>query len=298
MRIYYVTSTNISTDALIKYKRKNAMVSYFYIRETADKRSLMEKIQGTADSIELPVMWKNYLKQFDSVMVDSGAYTYQIKSGMYMDKQKAGIDLTSISFKKLDEFTEQYGQWLAANKDHFDYYVEMDVDKLVGLPKVEEYRNYLETCTSKQCIPVWHSSRGFEYWDKMITDYKYVAIGGVAANEMTNSERKISYLISLAHKKNCKVHGMGFTKFRYLNLIPFDTVDSSTWLSGARHGQLQLYIDKTIKGILLRKHGKDSRKVGYKEFYNVNLDSWSLYEKYLEDYWSKQESEEEVLLNE
>lgn len=294
MKIYYVTSTNISTDALLKYNRSNVMVSYYYLKQNADKRNLIDKIQGTGNKEQLPIMWQEYLKKFKSVMVDSGAYTYQVKSGMYANNQKSKIDLKAISCKKLDKFTEQYGKWLSINKDLINYYFEMDVDKLIGLKKVEEYRKYLEKETQKQCIPVWHYNRGLDYWDKMTTDYKFVAIGGVAANEMTNSERKISYLINLAHKNNCKVHGMGFTKYSYLHLIPFDTVDSSTWLSGARHGQLQLYNDRTIKQILLKKEGKDSRTLHYKDFYDVNLESWSLYEDYLEKYWKRQQ--EEVML--
>lgn len=288
MKIYYVSSGEISTRSLIKYNLKNILISYFSFFKVSDRRNYWEIMQGLPQDLTVNTNWQKLLKNFDSCMVDSGAYTYQVKSGLYASKQETGIDLNAVSLKKIDKFTESYGKWLTDNKKYYDYYFEMDIDKIVGLKKVEEYRNFLEKCTGKQCVPVWHNNRGMDYWQRMIKEYKFVAIGGVASYEITNPERRMCYMIDMAHKENCKVHGLGFTKFRYLNFISFDTVDSSTWLMGARKGGYQLFLDKRMRNLNPRKTGRKSTNIYYKDFYDMNAQSWKGYESYIERYWERQ----------
>ena len=68
--------------------------------------------------------------------------------------------------------------------------------------------------TNKKTIPVWHKSRGIQDFHDMCKEYDYVAIGGIANNEIKKSEHHILHdLCDIAHSYKCKVHGLGKTSY-------------------------------------------------------------------------------------
>jgi len=161
-----------------------------------------------------------YVKQENHIL-DSGAFSYL--NGRNIDK----VDWNN--------YIEEYANFI--NKYDIDLYFELDIDPIVGLNEVERLRNKLEKLTNKQSIPVWHKSRGLEYWVKMVKDYDYVAIGGIVTKEIKPKEHNVfTKLIKIANENNCKVHGLGFTSFKGLKKYRFYSVDSTSWTSGNRFG--------------------------------------------------------------
>lgn len=155
-------------------------------------------------------------------LCDSGAFTYR-------QKTRAG-DIDGF-----DRYVDAYAEFIAAyNIKHF---FEMDIDNIVGLAKVEEYRKRIERRVGRQCIPVWHSNRGWEYFRKMCAEYEYVSVGGIAKNPNGKKIEKIfPYLIEEAHKHGSAIHGLGYTDTKRFKTNHFDSVDSTTWVSGSRYG--------------------------------------------------------------
>ena len=62
---------------------------------------------------------------------------------------------------------------------------------------------------------------------------------------MTNNKKVLKQMLKIAHSYGTKVHGLGYTKLTNLNTqeIPFYSVDSTSWLSGARFGRVYV-LDK------------------------------------------------------
>lgn len=290
MKIFYASSGPPIINSLIEAGSKNIMLTYFNFYSRKDKRNYWEILSGFPRKVKISERWKERLKHFDEVMIDSGAYTFQAKSGVYGKIQSS----SQVKPKEVDEFVEHYGKWLRENKGYYNYFVEMDIDKVVGLKKVEEYRKFIEQCAGEKCMPIWHENRGLDYWLRMINEYKYVGIGGLAVGEIKNYERKISYMLKLAHEKGCKVHGIGFTKFKFLKFLPYDTVDSSTWLGGGKTGQYHLYLDGGMRSLPLRDYGFKTKKVNYLVFNTMNAKSWKGFSDSLQSYWEKQKREESV----
>jgi len=147
-----------------------------------------------------------------------------------------------------DKYIESYAKFI--NNHNVKLFMELDIDSVVGIKEVERLRNKLERLTNKQCIPVWHRSRGKEYWLRMIKEYDYVAIGGIVTKEIKSSEYKyFHWFIQQAHKNNCKVHGLGFTNLKGIKEYKFDSVDSTSWLSGNRFGAIYKFNGKTMEKI-------------------------------------------------
>lgn len=181
-----------------------------------------------ADNILIPL-----IPHFKSFMLDSGAFSFMSGTG---------------GKPNFDDWLERYIAFI--KKHNIDLFFELDVDSVVGYKKVKEYRKKLEKETGKQCIPVWHKSRGKNEFLKMCDEYPYVAIGGIVSKEITSKEYKyFPWFIDEAHKRNAKIHGLGFTNLEGLKKYHFDSVDSSSWTTGNRFGAIYKFTGKTIAKI-------------------------------------------------
>ena len=103
----------------------------------------------------------------DNFLLDSGAFSY-------MNGQK-------VTLEQMEAYVDRYIDFIVKYK--VKHFIEIDVDNIFGLAKVEEWRRKMERTAGRQCIPVWHKGRGVEYWKKMCREYKYVAIGGLRADK-------------------------------------------------------------------------------------------------------------------
>lgn len=198
-----------------------------------------------------------YIKHFEMFMLDSGAF-----SMIYKNKKK-------INF---DNYVKKYIDFI--NKQDIQYFFELDIDPLVGLKKVEEYRDLINKETGKKCIPVWHRDRGIQYFKDCCKEYSYVSIGGMAVSEYENNFNLYQYLpyfISYAHHCKAKIHGLGFTRFSVLKDLHWDSVDSTSWLDCARFG--------SIKKLNYRNGNVESLNIeNSKQIHHTNLRKMSLVE--------------------
>ena len=201
-----------------------------------------------------------YMKNF---MLDSGAFTF-------MTSHKGKVDW--------NDYLRRYADFI--NKNNVQLFFELDVDSVTGYKKVLEMRKFLERETGKQPIPVWHKSRGKEEFLKMCDEYKYVAIGGIVSKEITRHEYKyFPWFINEAHKRGCKIHGLGFTNLEGIKKYHFDSVDSTSWTTGNRFGAIYRFNGTTMEKYD-KKEGQrlaDSRAVAIH-----NFNEWVKFQKYAE----------------
>ena len=177
----------------------------------------------------------------------------------------------------LNEYLDRYIEFIVEND--VDRFFELDVDAVKGLDWVEEARRKIESRTGKQTIPVWHKSRGVEYFKRMCHEYDYIAIGGIVTKEIPRNQFHIfSPLLKYAHEHGCKVHGLGLTNFDALKRYRFDSVDSTSWKSGGRFGTLYKFENGDMK--MIKK--KNCRIAYYKKADQFNFNEWCKFQKYAE----------------
>ncbi len=175
-----------------------------------------------------------YIQKHWDFLLDSGAFTF-------MQANTKGVDWV--------EYVERYAAYI--NRLNIAHFFELDIDAVVGLRKVEELRTILERLTGKQSIPVWHHSRGRDYWQRMCDEYKYVAIGGMVSDVKYRNriEPLFPYFLGEASKRRTKVHGLGYTSLVGLTKYRFHSVDSTAWVYGNRSGFIYMFNGKTITKI-------------------------------------------------
>ena len=228
-------------DPIIKEHHPYILESFYYVDEDTER----------------------LLPHFGDFMLDSGAFTFM---------QNAGIK------PKWEEYLEKYADFIKRNK--IKKFFELDIDSVVGYDKVKIFRKQLERLIGKPSIPVWHKSRGIDEFYRMCDEYSYIAIGGIVSKEIKPYQYKaFPQMIKEAHKRKCKIHGLGFTNLKQLEVCHFDSVDSTAWTTGNRFGFVYRFNGKTMEKIQVPKGKKlaDSRKVAL-----INYGEWIKFQKYAE----------------
>jgi hypothetical protein len=203
------------------------------------------------------------LKDFKGFLLDSGAFTFM-----------TSLKGTSID---LNEYVINYGSFV--KKHEIEHYFELDIDSIVGIKEVERLRCLLEKTAGRKCIPVWHKSRGLDYWKRMCKDYDYVAIGGIVTKEIKRTEYDVFIpLLKIAKENGCKVHGLGFTNLKGMQKYPFYSVDSTSWLSGNKFGAVYLFDGKTM----IKQKKAPGQRVITNQTALHNFSEWVKFSKYAE----------------
>lgn len=223
-----------------------------------DKLNLLESFYYMKD--EHMNIYKNH-----TFLLDSGAFTF-------MNAKKGNVNWS--------EYIDKYAAFI--NKHNIEHFFELDIDSIVGINEVEKLRNKLEVLTNKKCIPVWHKSRGLEYWKKICKEYNYVAIGGLVTQEIKRKEYDVFIpLLKIAKENNTKVHGLGFTNLEGLKKYKFYSVDSTSWISGQKFMQFYTFNGSTLVKSKLNKENKVG--INPKGRLKYNFDEWVKFSKYAEN---------------
>lgn len=222
----------------------NVLESYYYVRQNK-----------TIDRL-LP-----YINKF---LLDSGAFTF--------------LSNSETSKPDWDRYIEEYADYI--NSRGIKLFFELDIDRVVGLREVERLRAKLERLTGLRPIPVWHKNRGKEYWLRMIKEYPYVALGGIAIQEIRRNrfETFFPWFINTAHESDVKIHGLGYTSLSGLRRYHFDSVDSTAWIHGNRGGYL--YRFNAQKGEMDKINPPEGKRLSSKAAALHNFNEWVKFMQY------------------
>lgn len=204
----------------------------------------------------------NLTPRFKSFLLDSGAFTFMSDSK---------------NTTPWDEYVEQYADFI--NRHDIRLFFELDIDSVVGLDETERLRAKLEKLTGKQCIPVWHKSRGKEYWFRMADEYDYISIGGIVTGEIKRNEHKhFPWFIKTARDRGAKVHALGYTNLKGIKRYPFYSVDSTAWLYGNRSGVIYSFNGNT----LIKTKAPEGKRLRSREAAIHNFGEWVKFAEYME----------------
>ncbi len=157
-----------------------------------------------------------------SFLLDSGAFTY-------MSNPKKNVNV--------DQYLDGYIKYI--NTFNVERFFELDIDVRLGYKAVRELRAKLERETGRQCIPVWHKTRGIADFKEMCQEYEYASIGGIASGELSRAKLKhvLPHLIRYARREGCKIHGLGVGRPNG-TVYDYDSIDSTSWNAGLRYGTI------------------------------------------------------------
>lgn len=239
MKIYLAGSISNESFKILENKHNKYLLQTFY-----DLRKMKD------DKIE------KLLNCCDEFLLDSGAFTF-MNSGKKVDWKQY-----------IDDYCDFVNKW------DIKQFIELDLDHVVGVEDTIRIRKYIEQRTGKKPIPVFHRIRGMKYFREMCQEYPYIAIAasGIVKgiDEYVKNADLLKQLLRIAHSYGTKVHGLAYTRLANINniTVPFDSVDSTAWLSGARFGTIYEIRNGQIK------QRKSKRRMSESEINKINLDVW------------------------
>ena len=205
-----------------------------------------------------PQNWKFVNQNCNEILIDSGAFTF-LNGGNTRDFEHHVSDY--INFVKHN-----------TNQSNVLGFFEMDVGRVLGENTAMDIRKDLNKASDK-IIPVWHPHQGLDGYYKMLEEYKGKRVAIAQALEKLE-DGQYNLFLNTAHKYNCSMHILGFTRvnmFEKLNFGKNDSVDSASWEIGPSFGNIILSHRGGIQGIKLGIRGiwQEQRKLYLYNFINL-----------------------------
>jgi len=170
--------------------------------------------------------------------VDSGAHTWMsLYHKTHVKPPMAAVEAA------IEKFSENL-RTLVAGGDRPRFMVDLDVQKIYGLPTINAWRRDIWQPLEKEletpvCY-VWHPADGEARWTELLDapEVRYLGMGS-SFSLMPISEW--ARLVRRAYAAGKPVHGFAKIHSRYLREIPFYSVDSVSWAGGPFFGYVSKF---------------------------------------------------------
>lgn len=230
---------------LIPFLGQGSVLMTYYSKDNTDK------------------MLRTIAPQTGLTMVDSGAHSF---FSQHIPKSSAGGH-TAQKDKRTedpDRYVKQYIDWVVQNYDKFDFFVELDIQEIVGIAKVNEWRQaYRDAGIIDKIIPVWHYlPNNWKDWEEWCDEWesRYIGIEGPRGDRGILPYNRF---LKHAYDRQCKVHGFGLVQQEILWKCPFYSVDSTLWKMAVMYGSVLKYDELNHKLIYIQHPKKLMQSKGY-----------------------------------
>lgn len=186
-----------------------------------------------------------------AVIIDSGAHSFFSGSGGKV------AHATAVTRSAVKESPSRFfARYLAFCREHaglFNYFAELDVGELVGQKTVENWRRHIEKAgLAAQCLPVFHPACDTEktFFDKCgAWPSHYIGVEG-----LRHGKPNLDYVrfVRQAYDLGVRVHGFAMVRRKWLDAVPFYSVDSAGWKAAFMYGKAMSRIRNGVSsGVLL-----------------------------------------------
>lgn len=162
---------------------------------------------------------KYFTEPYPEVFADSGAFSAA--------SQGVEIDIT------------QYADWVKRWAHLLTVYSNLDV---IGNPEQTDRNQKTLEDMGLDPLPVFHTGSDMAHLDALLDRYQYIALGGMVPY-MRFLKRIMPWLIKCFKLAQGRAvfHGFGATSWTVVKAFPWYSVDSSSWGSGFRYGQVPVF---------------------------------------------------------
>jgi hypothetical protein len=189
---------------------------------------------------------------------------------------------------------QEYCDYLIRNREKIALYANLDV--------IGDWRGSLKNLRTMEDrglkpLPVFHTGEPWSVLTDLVNEYDYIALGGMVP--LSRQEGALTRFLDNCFSRigpGKKVHGFGMTQADNLKRYPFYSVDSTSWLSGTKHGIIFTF--DNIGG--MRQSGTTDEHDDYallhysdsgdKRWYQRvvrNVQEWVRFETWVSLLWSK-----------
>ena len=192
------------------------------------KTNLFHVIDGLRPDRAPLLLSYHYFKQWDipqlfegcdpipRVFLDSGAFSAAT--------QGARIDLA------------EYAEYVQRNIDHIELYASLDC--IGNAQRTQANQEFLERRGLKP-LPTFHAGEEWSVFEQMVSQYDYIALGGIAIKRTQRFAPWIRRCFELAG--DTRLHGFGVSNWFLLRAFRWYSVDHTSWGQGFRFGTVPVF---------------------------------------------------------
>jgi len=256
VRIYFAGSEGIDANApqLIDGGASHLFVSYYHLAGPTKDRARHARVLHAYNKLG-----------FRSI-IDSGAFTFM--AAARKGNNLAG-DGDEAVLSHLEEYFRRYIAWVERNWSLITDFIELDMQRMVGIVPVERWRRILRD--RELLSKVWmvhHSCDDWDHFVRMVEASKIENGGsghcGIEGMNLTKPA-PIDYPkhARYAYEQGVCIHAFASTRAKFLTNVPLTSSDSSTWKQASRYAVTQVY-DPIHGGVVSRRYreGRDPRGKG------------------------------------
>lgn len=263
----FLAGADAWADLLMDMGVRNQLMSFYYFRTAL--RSSGHK------ALSILARMKRAHDKGYRFMLDSGAFTYQLKAKKqpmpppraYYDEYLEFIYKYHHLFDIIAEFdidgtvmVDRAGNTVTFDPQHPDEALK-NGGNWVETHDVDVWTNILlnEKSVRSKILPVYHPTRKIGWLEDWLLDTRSPLVGFGSDSE------NAAPIIALCHRWGKWVHGFGQTRIKTdIKYTHFDSVDSSTWLRSDKYGGTMIFQSDQL--IVIDNLHKDRRR-SYKNYY-------------------------------
>jgi len=122
-------------------------------------------------------------------------------------------------------------------------------------------------------LPTFHYGTDYTELEVLVKKYKYLGLGGLTP--IFKDKKKLinhfSKCFNILNKNKTKAHGWGTTAYDILIKFPFYSVDSTSWLSGGKFGNIVEFKNNKLKS---GNWNGNTKKLNYKTINKFNIENY------------------------
>lgn len=152
-----------------------------------------------------------------------------------------------------------YSAWLTEHESVIDMAATLDV---IGDHKATAKNTRALEKRGHKVMPVFHVGEPWSVLKTLVKDYKLIALGGMVPHARSAGpelRRWLTYAMRIGDEHGARFHAFGITATKIIGTLPLFSVDSTTWKSSARYGDLFLWDD--VRGWIVLGRSQLRRRV-------------------------------------
>jgi hypothetical protein len=144
---------------------------------------------------------------------------------------------------------EEYAAWVHRWEKYLSVYCNLDV---IDDPKGSKANLRALESMGLSPLPVWHIRSDWSALHNILDEYSYMAVGGMVGTPWRKLMPRLVKAMKFAGAAGVAVHGLGLTSLVPTTRLPFFSVDSSSWGSGFRYGNVLVWSQRKQEMVVLR----------------------------------------------
>lgn len=119
-------------------------------------------------------------------------------------------------------------------------------------------------------IPVFHTGTDLKILDEMCKRYPYIALGGMVGAEKDVTLRWAATCMERTKEHGTAFHGFGQTTKKNIETLPWYSIDSSSWASGHRYGNVPVWTGRGFTSVKIGDHASVYKQAAHIRRLGVN----------------------------